>query len=615
MDLGIAANDDEQQEPKHKNSVGRLTEIHDATGMTRYEYNDRGQITEKAYSIDGVAYSQGYAYNRLGQLTAMTYPNGETVHYDRNHQGQLAAIHYQNNEQVQTVAKHFSHKPFGPLQSFTYGNNSQLHMQYDQNYRVTDIRVDGELGDQDPANDILYDVGIVYDLASNITEINDALNPHSSEQFEYDDSYRLTNAKGQYGDIHYQYDGVGNRLSREKVQGNQRVKETYAYAQDSNRLLSVTSAGSQGNNQPSHIRDLRYDATGNIVHDANQNEKTMAYNARNRLELVTLENGDKAVYQYNAKGQRVSKTVKGETTHFHYSIGKQLLVETRVEQGIVSTQRQYIYGASQRLATIENHEILFVVNDHLGTPQQLINGAQNVVWREQSTPFGEMVLAATDGQQPLRFPGQYSDLETGYNYNYFRDYDPTLGRYIQSDPIGLMGGVNTFGYVRGNPILRYDPYGLVDYVDAAISTGGIIFGGAEFAAGSFGLVVNSALVGTGVGAPIGVPGWLGSSALVAHGSYNILDSYQSLMNALNETNHAGPLSQFGQALFGESGAEYGKVLDTALSVRGALTSGKGFIDGLLNGGAKASDAHGVISTGKKYYDSHGNELNYCPVSR
>ena len=112
--------------------------------------------------------------------------------------------------------------------------------------------------------------------------------------------------------------------------------------------------------------------------------------------------------------------------------------------------------------------ILYLHGDHLGTPRVATNEANVVVWRNLPTgePFG-MALPEEDPDGDgratvinLRFPGQYFDRETGLHYNYFRDYDPGVGRYVQSDSIGLAGGLNPYAYVDGNPISFSDPNGL-----------------------------------------------------------------------------------------------------------------------------------------------------------
>ena len=106
--------------------------------------------------------------------------------------------------------------------------------------------------------------------------------------------------------------------------------------------------------------------------------------------------------------------------------------------------------------------LYYVHNDHLGTAQVITDQTQQIVWKANYQPFGDVELEVNNVDFPLRFPGQYYDEETGLYYNYYRDYDPTAGRYIQSDPIGLRGGVNTYAYVSGNPLRRFDPYGLIE---------------------------------------------------------------------------------------------------------------------------------------------------------
>jgi RHS repeat-associated protein len=100
--------------------------------------------------------------------------------------------------------------------------------------------------------------------------------------------------------------------------------------------------------------------------------------------------------------------------------------------------------------------------DHLGTPQMMTSTSGAVLWSQRQKAFGEMVV---DGSSTivnnLRFPGQYFDAETLTHYNYFRDYDPSMGRYVQADPVRLFGGANLYAYVGGNPLSFVDPVGLM----------------------------------------------------------------------------------------------------------------------------------------------------------
>jgi len=89
----------------------------------------------------------------------------------------------------------------------------------------------------------------------------------------------------------------------------------------------------------------------------------------------------------------------------------------------------------------------------------MTDSTKAIVWDAVYTPFGQVHSITGTATNNQRFPGQYADAETGYSYNYFRDYDPTTGRYVQSDPIGLAGGFNTYAYVYSNPLAYSDPTG------------------------------------------------------------------------------------------------------------------------------------------------------------
>ena len=111
------------------------------------------------------------------------------------------------------------------------------------------------------------------------------------------------------------------------------------------------------------------------------------------------------------------------------------------------------------------------------------NQSGQTVWRwDQQEPFGVNVpdenpsgLGAFD--LPLRLPGQYFDKETNLHYNYYRNYDASIGRYGESDPIGLKGGLNTYAYVESSPLLATDPFGLVKWKGTAFYRGAGPLGG------------------------------------------------------------------------------------------------------------------------------------------
>jgi RHS repeat-associated core domain len=181
--------------------------------------------------------------------------------------------------------------------------------------------------------------------------------------------------------------------------------------------------------------------------------------------LIQMQQGSivVAVYAYDSMNRRISKTVGEQTIHYHYDLNNHLIAESLADS---TPLRDYIYLNDEPLAMQEhqtNPGLYYYVNDHLGTPQQLITLNGTVVWQTAYLPYGEVQVQVNTVTNNLRFPGQYFDTETGLHYNWNRYYDPVTGRYISADPIGLEGGLNLYAYVGGNSINWTDPEGLASY--------------------------------------------------------------------------------------------------------------------------------------------------------
>ena len=203
-----------------------------------------------------------------------------------------------------------------------------------------------------------------------------------------------------------------------------------------------------------------------------------------------------ARYTYNAHGQRVTKTVDGHTLIFQYDLQGNLMAE--IDAATQQPVRQHIYINREPVAQLSTDplngslSVQYIHADHRGAPVLLTDARARVVADIAATPFGEATIDYAQVQHHRRFSGQYKDEETGLHYNYFRDYDPSLGRYLQSDPIGLYGGFNTYGFAYQNPVMNIDPYGLLT-IGEANAIGSTI-------GGAIGGAVNGALTGVSAGA-------------------------------------------------------------------------------------------------------------------
>ncbi|WP_444935804.1 RHS repeat-associated core domain-containing protein [Microbulbifer sp. JMSA004] len=456
-----------------------------------FSYNDNGQLTQATDSaIQSTAlYTNSYdALNRLSQTINHYIPGGDrTLSYTYNVQSNLSVLSLDNTAETGGVmtSHSFGYDDYARLtsailagNSYTLGHDSAdrwTNLSYASGAtRTNNYNADGTLFSStivDAFNTTLEALNYTFDSARNITVYSDN---DGTQTLSYDGVDRLTSVdypdSAPLADETFTYDGVGNRE-------NPNDSNTYEY-NSNNQLVS------QNNN--ALIRN--YDNDGNLTSITGTENKTFTYDLDNRL-ISYADDTTTVSYGYGVSGRRLYKTVDGNTTWFLWS-GAQLIAEFEENNGTASLTQRYDYlpNAYAPLQVVDTNGTYAVYSDHLDTPKVLMDSSGEAVWRSTRTAFGETVIDSDvdeDGQTVvfnIRFPGQYYDGESGLHYNYHRDYDPMLGRYIESDPIGLRGGLNTYGYVYQNPFRYIDPAG-----EATLA----LYGLGLLAVGAVVLAVNS----------------------------------------------------------------------------------------------------------------------------
>ena len=426
------------------NGIGRLGKITDVTGSTAYNYDANGHVTRKIQAIGTAMLTTSYGYDSGGRLASITYPSGKQVAYAYDAAGRVSGV----TANAQTLVKSVTYTPFGIVSGWTAGNGAAYRRAIDLDGRIAGLAL--------PAGD---NIALGYDAASRITGLNES--GLAARTFGYDALDRLTNYKSGAATQTYTYDADGNRASY-ATNATPLVSLTYTIDKASNRLLGIGGSWTEA---------FTYDATGNTLsHSSPFADFRYTYDARNRL-AVSYSGAAGTTQLINGLGQRVGRTGEDAPVFFAYDEAGHLIGQYGATGGAVA---ETVWLGDSPVAVLQPAGQFYVAPDHLDAPHQITNAAGQVVWLWDHDPFGNGDPVVTGGfSYSLRFPGQFYDARARLHYNYFRDYDPRTGRYIESDPIGLAGGINTYAYVGGNPITRVDPSGENIFELAAVIATGV----------------------------------------------------------------------------------------------------------------------------------------------
>lgn len=425
-------------------AIGQLSRMTDASGSTDYCYDRFGRLTRKVQTANGKTFTLSYAYTKTGQLQGITYPDGALIDYVRNGLGQITEIGItQPGQPRQLLINQANHAPFGPSTGWTYANGRRLDRSYNLNYQPDTIYDSASSG---------LSLHYGFDPVGNLTQLGDAGQATALVRYGYDTLNRLTDTKdGPSGAVieHYGYDAVGNRTSFTNAAGT----AAYAYPAESHRLIGISGTA------------RTYDNAGNTV-SIGGTAKEFIYNDANRMSQVKINGIVAMIYAYNGRGEAVKKQKNSSNTYTVYNMTGHWIGDYD-NQGMPLQQVVWMDDMPVGLLTGSgtNQALRYIEPDYLGTPRIVIDGTRNVAiwaWDIKGEAFGN----TTPNENPdgdatplifdMRFPGQRYDAIVGLNYNYSRNYDANIGRYLESDRIGLKGGLNTYSYVDASPLSFID---------------------------------------------------------------------------------------------------------------------------------------------------------------
>jgi RHS repeat-associated protein len=407
------------------NGVGRLCSAGDATGTTSYSYTPEGRLAGRGFSVAGTSYGVGFSYNATGQLTTLVYPDGNQADYTYTN-GAVSAVQVNINGALYNAATGVAYQPGDvAMASWISSNGLSNSMSYDTDGRTTSINVPG-----------IQSLSLAYDSADRLSQISNGIDSAMTQNVGYDAMSRLAWVVAGADNESLQYDANGNR-SYQVLNG---TAATVSTSSSSNRTASLSGGANT---------TYGYDANGNII--TVSGVSTFAYDPFNRMSASA--NGS---YYVNAEGLRLRKSSSVGTTYFAPDPFGILISE--FQPGSIWVD--YIWLNGRLIGRIAGGQLQAIHADQVGRPEAVTDSSQTIVWRARNFAFDRSVTVSNSVPLNLGFPGQYYDTESGLWNNGARDYSAALGRYIESDPIGLAGGMNTYAYAGGNPLIYTDPTGL-----------------------------------------------------------------------------------------------------------------------------------------------------------